>query len=98
MAKNTNEFEFITEAVNVDFISKTNFNYTNWTNVSAQNAEDFVDLATNSINAQDFNVNVYEHKIQIYISSISVAGTLYIDVFQDGNYYQTFQTGIPNAF
>jgi hypothetical protein len=98
MAKNTNEFEFITEAVNVDFISKTNLNYTNWTNVSAQNAEDFVDLATNSINVQDFNVNVYEHKIQIYISSISVAGTLFIDVFQDGNYYQTFQTGIPNAF
>jgi hypothetical protein len=36
--------------VNVDFISKTNLNYTNWTNVSAQNAEDFVDLATNTIN------------------------------------------------
>jgi len=98
MGKNTNQFEFITEAVNVDLISKTNFNYTDWSNVSTQNAEDFVDLATNSINVQDFNINVYEHKIQIYISSISVAGTLYIDVFQDGNYYQTFQTAIPNAF
>jgi hypothetical protein len=98
MGKNTNQFEFITEAVNVDLISKTNLNYTDWSNVSTQNAEDFVDLATNSINVQDFNINVYEHKIQIYISSISVAGTLYIDVFQDGNYYQTFQTAIPNAF
>lgn len=98
MGKNTNQFEFITEAVNVDLISKTNLNYTGWSNVSTQNAEDFVDLATNSINVQDFNINVYEHKIQIYISSISVAGTLYIDVFQDGNYYQTFQTAIPNAF
>lgn len=98
MGKNTNQFEFITEAVNVDLISKTNFNYTNWSNVSTQNAEDFVDLATNSINVQDFNINVYEHLIQIQINSISVAGTLYIDVFQDGNYYQTFQTAIPNAF
>ena len=98
VGKNTNQFEFITESVNVDLISKTNFNYTDWSNVSTQNAEDFVDLATNSINVQDFNINVYEHKIQIYISSISVAGTLLIDVFQDGNYYQTFQTAIPNAF
>lgn len=98
MGKNTNQFEFITEAVNVDLISKANFNYTDWSNVSTQNAEDFVDLATNSINVQDFNINVYEHEIQIYISSISVAGTLYIDVFQDGNYYQTFYTPIPNAF
>ena len=98
VGKNTNQFEFITEAVNVDLISKTNLNYTDWSNVSTQNAEDFVDLATNSINVQDFNINVYEHKIQIYISSISVAGTLLIDVFQDGNYYQTFQTAIPNAF
>lgn len=98
MGKNTNQFEFITEAVNVDLISKTNFNYTDWSNVSTQNAEDFVDLATNSINVQDFNINVYEHLIQIQINSISVAGTLYIDVFQDGNYYQTFQTAIPNAF
>jgi len=98
MGKNTNQFEFITEAVNVDLISKTNLNYTDWSNVSTQNAEDFVDLATNSINVQDFNINVYEHLIQIQINSISVAGTLYIDVFQDGNYYQTFQTAIPNAF
>lgn len=98
VGKNTNQFEFITEAVNVDLISKTNLNYTDWSNVSTQNAEDFVDLATNSINVQDFNINVYEHLIQIQINSISVAGTLYIDVFQDGNYYQTFQTAIPNAF
>ena len=98
-AKNTIEFEFITSPENLDFISKTNTNDVNWSTVSAQNAEDFVDLATNSINIQDFNPQVYEHRVSIQINSATPAGIIYINVFQDGNFLQSFSTGsFPNIF
>lgn len=98
LCKNANEFNFITESLSLMFDSKSNVNDINWSGVSTQNAEDFVDLGNESINITNFNTQVYQHKIQIYVSSISAVGTLYVDVFQDGNYYQTFQTGIPNTF
>lgn len=98
LCKNANEFNFITESLDLRFDSKLNYNDVNWSSVSTSNAEDFVDLNTESINIQDFNTQVYQHKIQIYINSISAAGTVYVDVFQDGNYYQTFQTAVATTF
>ena len=97
-AKNTIEFEFITAPENLDFISKTNYNDFDWPSISSQNAEDFVDLATNTINLQDFNPQVYEHRISIQINSLTPAGAIYINVFQDGNFLQSFNTAIPNIF
>jgi hypothetical protein len=97
-AKNTIEFEFITAPENLDFISKTNYNDFDWSSISSQNAEDFVDLATNTINLQDFNPQVYEHRISIQINSLTPAGAIYINVFQDGNFLQSFNTAIPNIF
>jgi hypothetical protein len=97
-AKNTIEFEFITAPENLDFISKTNYNDFDWSSISSQNAEDFVDLATNTINLQDFNTQVYEHRISIQINSLTPAGAIYINVFQDGNFLQSFNTAIPNIF
>jgi len=90
--KNAIEYQFITAAIDLDFTSKTNNNDINWNNISTQNAEDFVDLATNTINIQDFDNDVDLHEIQINIISKSAAGTLYIDVYQDDNYWQTLQT------
>ena len=90
--KNTNEYSFITEAVNLDFSSKVNNNDIYWSNISTQNATNFVDLATNTINVKNFDVDVLSHSIQINITSKSASGILYVDVYQDGNYYQTLQT------
>jgi len=89
--KNTNEYSFITEATNVDFSSKVNNNAYAWDLVSAQNATDFVDLATNTINVKNFDIDVYGHRIDLNIISMSGVGTIYIDVYQDGNLYQTIQ-------
>ena len=90
--KNTNVYSFITETVDLDFSSKVNNNDIYWSNISTQNATDFVDLATNTINVQNFDVDVTSHSIGINVVSASAAGTIYIDVYQDGNYYQTLQT------
>ena len=93
-AKNTVEYSFITETQDVDFSSKINSNDIYWSNISSQSAGDFVDLATNTINVQYFGVNVLTHNISINIISQSVAGTIYIDVYQDGNLLQTIQTAV----
>jgi len=90
--KNTNEYSFITEAENLDFSSKVNNNDIYWNNISTQDAEDFVDLATNTINVQNFDNDLLSHSIGINITSKSASGTLYIDIYQDGNLYQTLQT------
>ena len=97
-SKNAIVNEFITAPTNLDFLSKTNYDDADWSNYSTQSTEDFVDLTTNTINVQDFLPNIFEHKIQIEIISISTPNLIYIDVFQDGNYYQTFWTSIPNVF
>jgi hypothetical protein len=90
--KNTNEYSFITEAENLDFSSKVNNNDIYWSNISTQSATNFVDLSTNTINVQNFDVDVTSHSIGINVVSASASGTIYIDVYQDGNYYQTLQT------
>jgi hypothetical protein len=90
--KNTNTYSFITEAVNIDFSSKVNNNDIYWSNISTQSATDFVNLGTNTINIKDFDNDLIKHFITINITSKSASGTLYVDVYQDGNYYQTLQT------
>ena len=90
--KNTNEYSFITEAENLDFSSKINNNDIYWNNISTQNATDFVDLATNTINVQNFDIDVTSHSIGLVLLTKSATGTVYLDVYQDGNLYQTIQT------
>jgi hypothetical protein len=90
--KNTNEYSFITEAENLDFSSKVNNNDIYWSNISTQNATDFVDLATNTINVQNFDIDVTSHSIGLVLLTKSATGTVYLDVYQDGNLYQTIQT------
>ena len=90
-AKNTNEWNFITEAQDIDFntilTTSTDLNYTNLGLLPASN---YIDLADNTINVV-YNPNVYEHKIKFNVITQSAVGTYYIDVFQDGNYSQTIQ-------
>lgn len=95
--KNTIEYQFITETKDVDFNTKTNNNDIYWPNISTDDAQDFVDLTTNSINIKNFDNDLLNHFVRFNITSKSAAGTLYIDVYQDGNYYQTLNaitTGI----
>jgi hypothetical protein len=97
-AKNTVEYSFITETQDVDFSSKAGNSSFNWNNlVSSQTAEDFVDLATNTINIQNFSPVITSHTIQLYVYSISASATIYIDVYQDGNLFQTLQTATVGA-
>ena len=97
-AKNTVEYSFITEPQDVDFSSKAGNSSFNWNNlVSSQTAEDFVDLATNTINIQNFSPVITSHTIQLYVYSISASATIYIDVYQDGNLFQTLQTATVGA-
>jgi hypothetical protein len=91
-AKNTVEYSFITETQDVDFSSKVDVDTYFWPNVSSQSAGDFVDLATNTINLQEFGSAIINHVINLNVISQSVAGTIYIDVYQDGNLFQTIQT------
>lgn len=90
--KNTIAYQFITETKDVDFNTKTNNNDIYWQNISTEDAQDFVDLATNTINIKNFDNDLLNHFVQFNIISKSAAGILYIDVYQDGNYYQTLQT------
>ena len=92
--KNTNEYTFITEAIDLDFSSKINNNSVGWDVMSDQDAEDFVDLATNTINVQNFDIDVTSHSIGIALLTKSASGTVYLDVYQDGNLYQTLQSDV----
>jgi hypothetical protein len=92
VGKNAIEYLFITEATDVDFSSKVDFDFFNWSSVSSQSAGDFVDLATNTINLQEFGSAITNHVIGLNVTSLSAAGTVYIDVYQDGNLFQTLQT------
>ena len=89
--KNTNEYTFITEAEDLDFSSKVSFDEFYWDLISTQSASNFVDLATNTINVQNFDIDVIKHFIEIQVVSLSVAATFYVEVYQDGNLYQTLQ-------
>jgi hypothetical protein len=91
-AKNSIEYSFITETQDVDFSSKVDVDFFGWSNVSSQSAGDFVDLATNTINLQEFGSAIINHVINLNVTSQSVAGTIYIDLYQDGNLFQTIQT------
>ena len=92
VGKNAIEYLFITEATDVDFSSKIDNDFFYWSSVSSQSAGDFVDLATNTINLQEFGSAITQHVIRLNVTSLSAAGTVYIDVYQDGNLFQTLQT------
>jgi len=89
--KNTNEWQFITEAQEIDFnlIITTNTDV-NYTALGLQPANTYIDLTENSINVQYAN-NVIDHKIKINVITQSAVGTYYIDVYQDGQYNQTLE-------
>lgn len=92
--KNTIDYQFITETKEIDFISKSTNNDAIWVYSNyGFSASDYVDLSTNTINITETPLGalVYVHQININVVSQSAVGTFYIDVYQDGNYWQTLQ-------
>jgi len=90
--KNSNAFSIIPEAQAVTFISEANFTDPLYGVTGLPQAHTFVSLINSNINIQYFWDEIYMHEIEFNILTMSAAGTIYIDVFQDGNFYQTIQT------
>ena len=99
--KNTTEYTWISEQSDIDFTSKTFTNNAAWNSYNyGFTAADYVDLATNTINLVYLADIFYKHTVGFYINSMSVSGTWYIDVYQDGNLLQTITgttTGVVNS-
>lgn len=90
-AKNGNQNNFISAPVDVDFTSKTNINSQYWDR--NYNAEDFVSTTKNNIGVNYLSGSGFTlSKITVNITSKSAAGTIYIDVYLNGNFYVTLQT------
>ena len=84
-AKNTNDYTWISESQNVTInaITSTTGNFA---------AIGGIDVATNSINIVNEDITgtfLATHNYQVYISAKSALGTVYLDVYQDGNLFQT---------
>ena len=85
--KNTNEWSFITEAVDIDFNSTITTSGPDTTII----ASDYVDLTSNTITIQ-YNPNqVLNHSVLINAVNISNTATFYIEVYQDNNLFQVLE-------
>ena len=85
--KNTNEWNFITEAQDIDFNSIITTVGPDTTII----ASDYVDLTENTINVQYNPNNVLFHSILVNAVSLSSIGTFYIEVYQDENLFQVLE-------
>jgi len=95
LAKNVNEYSYLTEAQDIDF---SNIVINSVAGLNPYSPSSYVDLTENSINIQ-YLIDVTVHSIQINVTSVSGIGTFYIDVYQDNNYYTTLEgttTGLLN--
>lgn len=83
--KNTNEYSWISEAQNViiNAITSTvgNLSITGGINVTTNSIDIVNEDTTGTFSAT--------HNYQMYISAKSALGTVYLDVYQDGNLFQT---------
>jgi len=78
--KNKNEYLYWTESQNVDFN-----NYLTSSNVATNS----IDLTNNCINIQQYVNNGYQHQITILVNSISSATNAFLDIYQNGNLFQS---------
>jgi hypothetical protein len=78
--KNKNEYLYWTESQVVDFNAYL---------TSSNAATDSIDLVNNSIHIQQYVNNGYQHQITINVNSISGATGAILDVYQNGNLYQS---------
>jgi hypothetical protein len=94
VGKNTNEYQFLTE------IQKIDIDQVIATLVTPPNPYDpsnYVNIYTSEINVQEL-IGVIYHNIVFQITNLSASGTWYIEVYQNGNYYQTIQGDTTGTF
>ena len=94
MGKNTNEYQFLTETQDVDIDQVI---ATLVTPPNTYDPSNYVNIFTSEITTQEL-IGVLFHTITFQITNLSVAGTWYIEVFQNGNYYQTIQGDTTGTF
>lgn len=85
--KNTNEWNYITEAVDIDFNSIITTVGPDTTII----ASDYVDLINNTINIQYNSNGVLNHSVLINAVSLSGTATFYVEVYQDNNLFQILE-------
>jgi hypothetical protein len=94
IGKNTNEYQFLTETKKVDIDQVI---ATLVTPPNTYDPSNYVNIYTSEITTQEL-IGVLFHTITFQITNLSVAGTWYIEVFQNGNYYQTIQGDTTGSF
>ena len=94
--KNTNEYTFLTESTNVqiDQVIATVIEDSTLPDPSSLTYTDIYQDEINVLFAQDVQFSV----ISFEILNQSAVGTWYIDVFQDGNLYQTIEGSTTGVF
>lgn len=94
VGKNTNEYQFLTETKKVDIDQVI---ATLVTPPNTYDPSNYVNIYTSEITTQEL-IGVLFQTITFQITNLSVAGTWYIEVFQNGNYYQTIQGDTTGTF
>lgn len=94
VGKNTNEYQFLTETKKVDIDQVI---ATLVTPPNTYDPSNYVNIYASEITTQEL-IGVLFHTITFQITNLSVAGTWYIEVFQNGNYYQTIQGDTTGTF
>lgn len=94
--KNTNEYSFLTESTDIVLDQVIS------TVIGDPTIPNPADLAYTDIYANEINIlfaqDVLFHLVSFEILNQSANGTWYIDVFQDGNYYQTIEGTTTGVF
>jgi len=94
IGKNTNEYQFLTETINVDIDQVI---ATLVTPPNPYDPSNYVNIYTSEITIQEL-VGVIYHNITFQITNLSASGTWYIEVYQNGNYNQTIQGDTTGSY
>jgi hypothetical protein len=84
--KNTTEYTWVSEQSNIDIDQIV----ATVVDPSLPNPANYVNIYTSEINVQ-YLIGVQSHIVTFDILNLSAVGTWYIDVYQDGNLFQTVQ-------
>ncbi len=89
--KSKEVLNFLTAATDLDFTAKSSVPITSTPNYAevAAYLTNAVDLTTNTIHVENTIVDIFTHFITLNVTTLSAGVTAYVDVYQNGNFYQT---------
>ena len=91
--KNTIEYSWLSNLQTIDFNQITSLII--YPNIPSP--APYIDLANNTIHIEELT-SIQSHIVNFQITNQSFPGNWYIEVYQDGNYYQTIQGDTANAY